>query len=105
MNLDPATADPRELAAALRRECNRAINCDAFMDPPGVVPRFAAFALAVLDECDRWRVGNKIDPRLSATGRTVVQVKNTMVDAIIRVAARAWVANGGTLPGKEGEGE
>ena len=78
--------DPKKLAEALRRECNKAINCDAFMDPPGVVPRFATALLAVLDECERWH-----------TSTTPMSEWRLAVDDAIRVAAIAWLKAGGVL--------
>jgi hypothetical protein len=49
--LDPATADARELAGALRREC---------YDLDGKTPKcgFATALLAVLDECELARDGS-----------------------------------------------
>ena len=85
--------DPKKLAEALRTYCNKAINCDAFMDPPGVVPRFALALLAVLDECEKCRhtktVGSNTFGRIYETG------KHELINDIIRTAARAYY--GGTL--------
>jgi len=76
-SLNPDTSDPRALAEALRRAC---------FDLDGKTPKcsFAAALLAVLDE--------PIAPHYMADATCCT---------LIRAAARAWLAHGGTLEGDE----
>ena len=91
--------DPRKLAEALRTYCNKAINCDAFMDPPGVVPRFATALLAVLDACPVIMVVDEsehwVKPGDFGYYREERQVQSR--SDIVKKAARAWLQAGGTL--------
>ena len=86
-SLNPDTSDPRKLAEALRR----ALHSDTRLDSPiacaSPLPRcpVAAALLAVLDE--------PIAPHYMADATCCT---------LIRAAARAWLAHGGTLPGKAG---
>ena len=87
VNLDPATADPRELAEALRRECKTWLN--PRLDVQGEVKLFARTLLAVLDECKLYSpMGSLTD------SESIRQVERA---GIIRAAARAWLAAGGEL--------
>ena len=88
MTLDPQTANPRALAEALRTYCNKAINCDAFMDPPDVVPVFAAALLGVVEECER---------------EDVTMMQHATRGTVLRAAALSAVRAGMTLT-VEGEG-
>ena len=105
------TADPRELTAALRRECEQMEQATGFADHryedsntcsraydgqcdyASYQPCLIAFALAVLDECEKCRhtktVGSNTFGRVYETG------KHELINDIIRTAARAYY--GGTL--------
>ena len=88
MTIDPKTADVTALAEALRTYCNKAINCDAFMDPPGVVPVFAAALLGVVEECEK---------------EDVTLAQHATRGTVLRAAALAAV-NAGLVLTVEGEG-
>ena len=109
MGIDIDRADPRKLAEALRQGCNQAINCDAFMDPPGVVPHFAAALLAVLDRCipllkdeDELIHRSEIDADWTgedAHGEGFAVDESSVATTVLRAAARAWLEHGGELSG------
>ena len=104
------TADPRELTAALRRECEQMEQVTGFADHryedsntcsraydgqcdyASYQPCLIAFALAVLDECEEWRNAMD-DPQMEMTRQTVEHV----IGSTIRAAARAWLDAGGEL--------
>ena len=83
--LDPLTADPRELSNALRRECLKMASNKAWPHYAGL----AAALLAVLDECEK-PINTKNEPAYQ------IGVEDAKW-SILRAAAAAWVANGGSL--------
>jgi hypothetical protein len=91
MKLDPVTADVRELAKALRRECN------AYPFRLLETKQFAVSLLAVLDECEEWRkiAEDPTDGQMNLHRQLLRQV----IRDIIRAAAAAFVKAGGELEG------
>ena len=86
---DIATAEPRKLAEALRREC--ATWSNPRLDPKTPeVKMFAAALLAVLDKC-KYATNNE-PIRDDADGR-----EYDIEEAILRAAALAYVEHGGRL--------
>ena len=90
---DVDRADVRKLAEMLRRECEHDNLPEGFARNQRM--HFAAALLAVLDEC------RELTSMHALTDNEFI--RNEERHRIIRAAARAWLAAGGTLPAPEGE--
>ena len=97
MTLDPQTANPRALAEALKRECERMIDADSDNCPTvdcggdcvlSDAPRFAAALLGVVEECEK---------------EDVTLMQHATRGTVLRAAALSAVRAGMTLT-VEGEG-
>ena len=89
-SLNPDTCDPRKLAAALRRECEKQSDNPYWLHYAGV----CSALLAVLDSLG-WYLTEK---NLNEDG---INIRDNDITPAIRAAARAWLAHGGTLEGDE----